>query len=282
MKLLRYGPVGQEKPGVLDAEGGIRDLSGIITDIAGDSLSPASLDRLKSMDPAALPKVSGNPRIGPCVGHVPNFIAIGLNFSDHAAEVGAAPPPEPIVFNKHTSCINGPNDDVVLPKGAVKTDWEVELAMVVGTRCSNVSEEDSLSHIAGFCIVNDVSERAFQMERGGQWMKGKSADTFGPLGPWLVTPDEIPDLSTLDMFLDVNGTRMQTGNTKTMIFGCAVIVSYVSRFMTLVPGDVITTGTPPGVGVGMKPQQFLKPGDMMHLGITGLGEQRQRVVAYGE
>ena len=259
----------------------VRDLSGIITDIAGDSLSPASLDRLKSMDPAALPKVSGNPRIGPCVGHVPNFIAIGLNFSDHAEEVGAAPPPEPIVFNKHTSCINGPNDDVVLPKGAVKTDWEVELAMVVGTRCSNVSEEDSLSHIAGFCIVNDVSERAFQMERAGLWMKGKSADTFGPLGPWLVTPDEIPDLSTLDMFLDVNGTRMQTGNTKTMIFGCAVIVSYVSRFMTLVPGDVITTGTPPGVGVGTKPQQFLKPGDLMHLGITGLGEQRQRVVAYG-
>lgn len=280
MKLLRYGPVGQEKPGMLDAAGKIRDLSGTVGDIAGDALSPAALAKLKALDPASLPLVSGTPRIGPCVGAVGKFIAVGLNYSDHAAETGAKTPEEPILFMKATSSIVGPNDTVVIPRKSVKTDWEVELAIVIGTRAKYVDEADALSHVAGYCIVNDVSEREFQTERGGQWTKGKSADTFGPMGPWLVTPDEIADVQALDMFLDVSGLRRQTGTTKTMIFGVKFLVHYISQFMTLHPGDVITTGTPPGVGLGIKPVPvFLKPGDEMHLGIQGLGEQRQKVVA---
>ncbi|MDB5360604.1 MAG: 2-hydroxyhepta-2,4-diene,7-dioate isomerase [Rhodospirillales bacterium] len=280
MKLLRYGPVGQEKPGMLDAAGKIRDLSGTVGDIAGDTLSPAALAKLKALDPASLPLVSGNPRIGPCVGGVGKFIAVGLNYSDHAAETGAKVPEEPILFMKATSSIVGPNDTVVIPRKSVKSDWEVELAIVIGTRAKYVDEADALSHVAGYCIVNDVSEREFQTERGGQWTKGKSADTFGPMGPWLVTPDEIADVQALDMFLDVSGLRRQTGTTKTMIFGVRFLVHYISQFMTLHPGDVITTGTPPGVGLGIKPVPvFLKPGDEMHLGIQGLGEQRQKVVA---
>jgi len=281
MKLLRYGPVGQEKPGMLDAAGKLRDLSGTVADIAGDTLSPAGLAKLKALDPASLPLVSGTPRIGACVGHVGKFIAVGLNYSDHAAETGAKVPEEPILFMKATSSIVGPNDTVVIPKKSVKTDWEVELAIVIGTKANYVDEADALSHVAGYCIVNDVSEREFQAERGGQWTKGKSADTFGPMGPWLVTPDEIADVQALDMFLDVSGQRRQTGTTKTMIFGVRFLVHYISQFMTLYPGDVITTGTPPGVGLGIKPVPvFLKPGDDMHLGIQGLGEQRQKVVAY--
>ncbi len=281
MKLLRYGPVGQEKPGMLDADGKLRDLTGKVGDIAGDTLSPAGLAKLKAIDPTSLPLVSGNPRIGACVGNVGKFIAVGLNYSDHAAETGAKVPEEPILFMKATSSIVGPNDTVVIPRKSVKTDWEVELAIVIGTRANYVDEADALKHVAGYCIVNDVSEREFQAERGGQWTKGKSADTFGPMGPWLVTPDEIVDVQSLDMFLDVSGQRRQTGTTKTMIFGVQFLVHYISQFMTLHPGDVITTGTPPGVGLGIKPTPvFLKPGDDMHLGIQGLGEQRQKVVAY--
>jgi ureidoglycolate lyase len=281
MKLLRYGPVGQEKPGILDRDGQIRDLSGTVGDIAGDVLSPAGLAKLKALDPASLPLVSGTPRLGACVGQVGKFVAVGLNYSDHAAETGAKVPEEPILFMKATSSIVGPNDTVIIPKKSVKTDWEVELAIVIGTKASYVSEADALKHVAGYCVVNDVSEREFQAERGGQWTKGKSADTFGPMGPWLVTPDEIADVQALDMFLDVSGTRRQTGSTKTMIFGVQFLVHYISQFMTLHPGDVITTGTPPGVGLGIKPTPvFLKPGDEMHLGIQGLGEQRQKVVAY--
>ena len=281
MKLLRYGPVGQEKPGMLDADGKLRDLTGKVDDIAGEALSPAGLAKLKALDPASLPLVSGNPRIGPCVGRVGKFIAVGLNYSDHAAETGAKVPEEPILFMKATSSIVGPNDTVIIPRKSVKTDWEVELAIVIGTRANYVDEADALKHVAGYCIVNDVSEREFQAERGGQWTKGKSADTFGPMGPWLVTPDEIADIQSLDMFLDVSGKRRQTGTTRTMIFGVRFLVHYISQFMTLHPGDVITTGTPPGVGLGIKPVPvFLKPGDEMHLGIQGLGEQRQKVVAY--
>jgi ureidoglycolate lyase len=281
MKLLRYGPVGQEKPGILDADGKLRDLTGKIDDIAGETLSPAGLAQLKALDPAGLPLVPGNPRIGPCVGRVGKFIAVGLNYSDHAAETGAKVPEEPILFMKATSSIVGPNDTVIIPRKSVKTDWEVELAIVIGTRANYVDEADALKHVAGYCIVNDVSEREFQAERGGQWTKGKSADTFGPMGPWLVTPDEIADIQSLDMFLDVSGKRRQTGTTRTMIFGVRFLVHYISQFMTLHPGDVITTGTPPGVGLGIKPVPvFLKPGDEMHLGIQGLGEQRQKVVAY--
>ena len=281
MKLLRYGPVGQEKPGILDAAGKLRDLSGTVADIAGDTLSPAGLAKLKALDPTSLPLVSGTPRIGACVGNVGKFIAVGLNYSDHAAETGSKVPEVPILFMKATSSIVGPNDTVVIPKKSVKTDWEVELAIVIGTKANYVDEADALSHVAGYCIVNDVSEREFQAERGGQWTKGKSADTFGPMGPWLVTPDEIADIQALDMFLDVSGQRRQTGTTKTMIFGVRFLVHYISQFMTLHPGDVITTGTPPGVGLGIKPTPiFLKPGDDMHLGIQGLGEQRQKVVAY--
>ena len=280
MKLLRYGPVGQEKPGMLDADGTLRDLAGTVDDIAGETLSPAGLAKLQALDPASLPRVAGNPRIGPCVGRVGKFIAVGLNYSDHAAETGAKVPEEPILFMKATSSIVGPNDTVVIPRKSMKTDWEVELAIVIGTRAKYVDEADALRHVAGYCVVNDVSEREFQAERGGQWTKGKSADTFGPMGPWLVTPDEIADVQALDMFLDVSGQRRQTGTTKTMIFGVRFLVHYISQFMTLHPGDVITTGTPPGVGLGIKPVPlFLKPGDDMHLGIQGLGEQRQQVVA---
>ena len=281
MKLLRYGPVGQEKPGVLDAAGNLRDLSGVVDDIAGDVLSPAGLAKLKALDPASLPLVAGTPRIGPCVGRVGKFIAVGLNYTDHAIETNSPIPKEPILFMKATSCIVGPNDTVVIPKKSVKTDWEVELGIVIGSKASYVSEEEALDHVAGYCVVNDVSEREFQIERGGTWDKGKCCDTFGPMGPWLVTQDEIADVQALDMFLDVSGTRRQTGSTKTMIFGVKHLVHYISQFMSLLPGDVITTGTPPGVGLGIKPSPvFLKPGDEMHLGIQGLGEQRQKVVAH--
>jgi 2-keto-4-pentenoate hydratase/2-oxohepta-3-ene-1,7-dioic acid hydratase in catechol pathway len=280
MKLLRYGPRGQEKPGLLDAEGRIRDLSGRVADIAGDVLSAAGLARLRAIDPASLPLVEGRPRLGPCVGTIPKIVAVGLNYTDHAAEAGAKPPPEPILFMKATSAIIGPEDDVMIPKGSVKTDWEVELGIVIGSVARYVSVHDSMAHVAGYCVVNDVSEREYQIERSGQWDKGKSCDTFAPIGPWLVTADDVPDPQGLDMFLDINGVRRQTGNTRTMIFGVAHLVSYISHFMTLMPGDVIPTGTPPGVGMGMKPPSYLKPGDQIHLGITGLGDQRQRVVAF--
>jgi 2-keto-4-pentenoate hydratase/2-oxohepta-3-ene-1,7-dioic acid hydratase in catechol pathway len=280
MKLLRYGPPGQEKPGLLDKDGKIRDLSGKLADINGAALSPASLDALRKLDPAALPLVPGNPRLGPCVGGVSKLVCVGLNYSDHAAETGAKVPSEPILFQKATSCIIGPNDDVMLPRDSKKGDWEVELGIVIGTTARYVPEAKSLDYVAGYCLFNDVSEREFQIERLGQWTKGKSADTFGPMGPWMVTKDEVPDPQNLDMFLDVSGVRRQTGNTRTMIFGVQHLVSYISRFMTLLPGDVIPTGTPPGVGLGMKPPVFLKPGDTMHLGIQGLGEQTQKVVAY--
>ena len=280
MKLVRYGKAGKEKPGLIDAAGKIRDLSEVIVDIDADTVGPKSLARLARLKPESLPAVRGTPRIGPCVGQVGNFIAVGLNYADHAAESGMAIPQEPVLFSKTTSCIVGPNDDVVIPKDSVKTDWEVELAIVIGTRASYVSQGDALSHVAGYCVCNDVSEREFQLERGGQWIKGKSAPTFGPLGPWLVTPDEIPDVQRLDMWLDVNGERMQTGSTGTMIFSVRQLVSYISKFMILEPGDVITTGTPPGVGSGKKPPRFLKAGDVMSLGIDGLGTQEQRVVAW--
>ncbi len=280
MKLLRYGPAGQEKPGLVDADGKIRDLSAHIADVTGAVLGPASLARLAALDPRSLPLVEGNPRLGPCVGNIPKLPCVGLNYYDHAAETGNPVPSEPILFMKATSSIVGPNDNVMIPRGSEKTDWEVELGIVIGSTARYVPIEHSLEHVAGYCVVNDVSERAYQMERGGQWTKGKSADTFAPIGPWLVTRDEVPDPQALDMFLDVNGKRCQTGNTKTMIFAVAHLVSYISHFMTLMPGDVIPTGTPPGVGLGMKPPVFLKAGDVMHLGITGLGEQRQKVVAF--
>jgi 2,4-diketo-3-deoxy-L-fuconate hydrolase len=280
MKLVRFGSHGSEQPGLIDADGNIRDLSSIVPDLADEALSPAALEEIANADHSLLPIVEGKPRLGACVGYVGNFIAVGLNYADHAAETGAAIPAEPILFNKAPSCIVGPYDDVMIPRNSVKTDWEVELAVVIGSRASYVDEADALDVVAGFCICNDVSERAFQAERGGQWMKGKGCPTFGPLGPWLVTPDEIPDLQKLDMWLDVNGKRMQTGSTAKMIFGVRHIVSYISQFMILEPGDVITTGTPPGVGLGMKPPRFLKAGDVMSLGIAGLGEQRQTVVAY--
>jgi len=280
MKLVRYGKSGKEKPGLIDGEGKLRDLSGVVGDLAGDALSPKSLAKITKLKPASLPAVRGAPRLGPCVGGVGNFIAVGLNYADHAAETGAAIPKEPILFNKAPSCIVGPNDDVTIPKGSVKTDWEVELAVVIGSRASYVSERDALKHVAGFCVCNDVSEREYQQERGGQWMKGKGCATFGPLGPWLVTPDEIADVQKLDMWLDVNGERMQKGSTATMIFDVRTLVSYISHFMVLTPGDVITTGTPPGVGLGMKPPRFLKAGDTVSLGIEGLGGQAQRFVAW--
>jgi 2,4-didehydro-3-deoxy-L-rhamnonate hydrolase len=280
MKLVRYGKPGNEKPGLIDESGKIRDLSGEIDDLAGEALSPESLAKIAKLEPASLPAVSGEQRFGPCVGDVGNFIAVGLNYADHAAETGAAIPKEPILFNKAPSCIIGPNDDVTIPKGSVKTDWEVELAVVIGSRTSYVAEKDALQHVAGFCVCNDVSEREYQAERGGQWMKGKGCATFGPLGPWLVTPDEIPDVQKLDMWLDVNGERVQKGSTATMIFGVKMLVSYISHFMILLPGDVITTGTPPGVGLGMKPPRFLKAGDTVSLGIEGLGRQSQRFVAW--
>jgi 2-keto-4-pentenoate hydratase/2-oxohepta-3-ene-1,7-dioic acid hydratase in catechol pathway len=280
MKLVRYGAPGKEKPGLIDAGGKLRDLSAVIPDLAGDALLPAGIVALRTLDPAKLPEVSGKPRLGVPVSGIGKIVAIGLNYSDHAAESGLPVPPEPIIFMKATSSLSGPNDPVVIPRGAEKTDWEVELAAVIGKPASYVEEKDALAHVAGYLICNDVSERAYQIERGSQWDKGKGCDTFCPLGPWLVTSDEIPDPQVLDMRLDVNGKAMQRGNTRTMIFGMATIVSYVSQFMSLQPGDVITTGTPPGVGMGMKPPRYLKPGDVMTLSIQGLGEQRQECVAW--
>jgi len=281
MKLLRYGDKCQEKPGLLDAQGNIRDLSGEASDIDGSVLRPVSLSRLALLNPETLPLVSGSPRLGSCVATPGKFIAIGLNYSDHAKETGLPIPQEPIVFFKTDTCVCGPNDDLIQPRDSTKLDWEIETAIVIGSKAQYVTENDAQKYIAGYCIVNDVSERSFQIDRGGsQWGKGKGCDTFGPVGPWLVTRDEIDDVQNLDMWLNVNGERKQTGNTKTMIFNCAYLVSYLSRFMTLMPGDVITTGTPPGVGMGMNPQQWLQPGDVMTLGIQLLGEQRQTVVAY--
>ncbi len=280
MKLLRYGPAGHEKPGLLDRDGKIRDLSGIVGDIDGETLAPAALDRLRRTDPASLPLVAGAPRLGPCVGRVPKFIAIGLNYRQHAAETGAAIPKEPIIFMKATSSICGPDDEVMIPKASQKTDWEVELGIVIGSLARYVAAHEARRYIAGYCIVNDVSEREFQIERGGQWTKGKSADTFGPIGPWVVTADEVPDPGKLALWTEVNGRRVQNSNTSDLIFGIDEIVSYVSHFLSLMPGDVIATGTPSGVGLGMKPPQFLKPGDRMRLSVEGLGEQNQHVVAY--
>jgi 2-keto-4-pentenoate hydratase/2-oxohepta-3-ene-1,7-dioic acid hydratase in catechol pathway len=282
MKLARYGKLGAEKPALVDAEGKLRDLSSVVPDIAGDVLSPRSLARLAKIDPASLPRVRGNPRIGACVGGVGNFIAVGLNYADHAAETGAQLPKEPILFNKAPSCIAGPNDDIVIPKHSVKTDWEVELAVVIGKRASYVPEGEALDYVAGYCVCDDLSEREFQTERSGQWMKGKGCPTFGPIGPWLVTKDEIADVQALGMWLDVNGERMQKGSTTTMVFGVKHLVSYISHFMILEPGDVITTGTPPGVGMGMKPPRYLKAGDTVSLGIDGLGSQAARVLAWSE
>ncbi|WP_262270736.1 MULTISPECIES: fumarylacetoacetate hydrolase family protein [Microvirga] len=280
MKLVRFGDAGREKPGLVDSSGQIRDLSGLVPDITGATLSSDTLDRIRNTDPSTLPVAPSGQRLGPCVGQVRNFIAIGLNYADHAAETGAPIPAEPIVFNKAPSCIVGPNDDVVIPRGSQKTDWEVELAIVIGARASYIGANEALNFVAGYCVCNDVSEREYQIERGGTWTKGKGCPTFGPLGPWLVTKDEIADVQNLSMWLEVNGERVQNGSTKTMIFNVAQIVSYVSHFMILEPGDVITTGTPPGVGMGMKPQRFLKAGDVVSLGIEGLGEQRQRFVAF--
>ncbi|MBG6071426.1 MULTISPECIES: fumarylacetoacetate hydrolase family protein [unclassified Polaromonas] len=280
MKLVRYGPPGQEKPGLIDASGQLRDLSSVVGDIGPEQLGDAALDALRRHDASALAAVDGSPRLGSPLTGVRKFIAIGLNYADHAAESGLPIPAEPIVFMKATSCIQGPNDAVMLPRGSVKTDWEVELGVVIGTRARYVDEGEALNHVAGYCTINDISEREFQIERGGTWDKGKGCDTFGPLGPWLVTRDEVADPQNLGMWLDVNGRRMQTGSTRTMIFSVAKIVSYVSQFMTLEPGDVLTTGTPPGVGMGMKPPVYLKAGDEMALGIEGLGEQRQVVVAF--
>ena len=280
MKLLRFGPRGQEKPGLLDASGTIRDLSGIVDDIAGSVLSDASLAKLREIDPSTLPAVSGQPRIGPCVGRVGKFVCIGLNYADHAAESGLPVPTEPVVFNKWTSAICGPNDDVEIPRGSVKTDWEVELGVVIGKAAKYIDEASALDYVAGYCVINDVSEREWQIERGGQWDKGKGFDTFGPLGPWLVTRDEVPNPQTLEPWLEVDGHRYQNGNTRTMVFGVAQLVAYLSRCMSLQPGDVISTGTPPGVGLGIKPNPvYLKPGQTMRLGIAGLGEQVQRTVA---
>ncbi len=280
MKLARYGRVGKEKPALVDKAGKLRDLSGVIEDIDADALAPRALVRLAKLKPESLPAVRGAPRIGPCLRRVGNFIAVGLNYADHAAELNMPVPKEPVLFSKAPNCVVGPNDDIVIPKGSVKTDWEVELAIVIGSHASYVSEDKALAHVAGYCICNDVSEREFQLERSGQWVKGKSAPTFGPLGPWLVTPDEIENVQALNMWLDVNGERMQTGSTATMVFGVKTLISYISQFIALEPGDVITTGTPPGVGQGKKPPRFLKAGDTMALGIDGLGRQDQHVVAW--
>lgn len=279
MKLLRFGPPGQEKPGLLDAEGRIRDLSGVVPELAGEVLSPAGLERLAALDPSSLPVVEGHPRLGPPVAGMRNFVCIGLNYADHAAETGAAIPKEPIVFLKSLGALQGPNDDVEIAPDSVKTDWEVELAVIIGTRAKRVSEADAMSHVAGYAVCNDVSEREWQAERGGTWDKGKGHDTFGPLGPWLVTKDEVPDPQDLAMFCEVDGHRYQDGSTRTMIFGVEKLVSYVSHFITLHPGDVISTGTPPGVGLGQKPPVYLKAGQTMRLGIQGLGEQTQKTVA---
>jgi 2,4-didehydro-3-deoxy-L-rhamnonate hydrolase len=280
MKLVRYGKPGKEKPGLIDAEGALRDLSGLVADIGPDTLGPKPLAKLARIKPDRLPLVRGNPRLGPPLTGASKFVAIGLNYSDHAAESGMPVPKEPIVFMKTLSCIQGPDDDIMLPRNSVKTDWEVELGIVIGSTARYVSRRDALSRVAGYVLVNDVSEREYQLERGGAWDKGKGCDTFGPIGPWIATADEVPKPQRLEMWLDVNGERKQTGNTKTMIFDCATLVSYVSQFMTLNPGDIITTGTPPGVGSGMKPPQFLKPGDKVSLGIDGLGEQHATVVKF--
>ena len=279
MKLLRYGSPGQEKPGILSSNGEIRDLSGIIPDLAGQSLLPEALEKLRNTDISRLPKVAGQPRIGPCVGSVGKFVCIGLNYSDHAKEAGMAVPAEPVVFMKATSSICGPDDRVVIPRGSKKTDWEVELGVVIGKPGKYVDEAQALSHVAGYCVINDLSERGFQLEGTGQWVKGKSADTFGPIGPWLVTPDEVPDPQNLEMWLEVDGHRYQSGSTKTMVFGVAHLISYLSRFMSLRTGDVISTGTPPGVGHGQKPPVYLHPGNRIQLGIHGLGQQTQDVIA---
>lgn len=280
MKLLRYGPAGKEKPGMLDASGAIRDLSGVIHDLAGDALSPAVLAKLAALDPNSLPLVEGNPRLGPPVSGMKNLVCIGLNYADHAAETGAPVPKEPIVFLKSLGALNGPNDDVIIPRGSVKTDWECELAVIIGTKAKYVSEENALDHVAGYAVGNDVSEREWQSERGMTWDKGKGFDTFGPLGPWLVTKDEVADPQNLSMFCDVDGVRQQDGSTRTMIFSVRQIIAYVSQCITLHPGDVIFTGTPPGVGLGKKPTPvFLKAGQTMRLGIQGLGEMSQKTVA---
>lgn len=279
MKLLRYGEPGAERPGLLDADGRIRDLSGHVADLAGDALDPAALARLAALDPATLPAVAGTPRLGACVAGIGKFICIGLNYSDHAAESGLPVPDEPVIFMKATSAVSGPNDPVLIPRGSEKTDWEVELGVVIGRRAKYVPEAEALDYVAGYCVCHDVSERGFQIERSGQWTKGKSCDTFGPLGPWLVTRDEVPDPQALSLWLSVNGERVQDGSTGTMVFGVAALVSYLSQFMSLMPGDVISTGTPPGVGLGMKPPRYLKPGDVVELGIAGLGTQRQVFVA---
>jgi 2-keto-4-pentenoate hydratase/2-oxohepta-3-ene-1,7-dioic acid hydratase in catechol pathway len=279
VKLVRYGAPGKERPGLVDREGRIRDLSGHVGDISGTVLDPDVLLKLGAVDPASLPLVAGDTRIGPCVAGVGKFICIGLNYSDHAAETGAKVPPEPIIFMKATSAITGPDDDLLIPRGSMKTDWEVELGIVIGRKAKYVGEAEALDYVAGYCTVHDVSERHFQTERHGQWTKGKSADTFGPIGPWLVTTDEVPDPQNLSMWLKVNGETMQNGSTRTMVYGAAFLVSYLSNFMSLHPGDVISTGTPPGVGMGMKPPRFLKPGDVVELGVEGLGNQRQMVRA---
>jgi 2,4-diketo-3-deoxy-L-fuconate hydrolase len=281
MKLLRHGPSGAEKPGLLDAGGKLRDLSAIMADLDGSALSPGALQQLAALDVQRLPVVPGTPRLGVPVAGVSKFIAIGVNFRDHALEANLPVPTEPVVFMKAPSCLSGPHDDVIMPKYSTKMDWEVELGVVIGTKAQYVSAGDALNHVAGYCVVNDVSERNYQLERGGTWDKGKGFDTFGPVGPWLVTQDEVGDVHNLDMWLDVDGVRMQTGNTRTMIFDCAKLISYLSECMTLLPGDIITTGTPPGVGLGMKPPRFLKAGEVMTLGIEKLGEQRQRVVPFG-
>lgn len=279
MKLLRYGAVGAEKPGLLDKNGIMRDLSGVIVDISGDALSDETLAKLRDIDPTTLPEVDASARIGACVGNVGKFICIGLNYADHAAEAGMALPEEPVIFFKATSAISGPNDDVEIPRTSQKTDWEVELGVVIGKHTKYVSKEDALDHVAGYCVVNDLSERDFQLHRSGQWVKGKSCDTFGPIGPWLVTRDEVSNPQDLAMYLDVNGHRYQNGSTNTMHFDVATVVSHLSQFMSLQPGDVISTGTPPGVGMGQSPETYLKPGDKMELGIEGLGVQTQNVIA---
>ncbi len=281
MKLLRYGKAGEEKPGLLDSKGIMRDLSNIVKDIDGSTLSPDSLARLKAIDPATLPVVDGSPRLGSCIAKPGKFVAIGLNYSDHAKETNSPIPKEPVVFYKADTCISGPDDNIIQPRNSTKLDWEVEIAIVIGSKAQYLDEVQAEQAIAGYCIVNDVSERSFQIDRGGsQWSKGKGCDSFGPTGPWLVTPDEIEDVQNLAMWLDVNGKRMQTGNTSTMIFNCVYLVSYLSQFMTLMPGDIVTTGTPPGVALGMHPSPWLQPGDVINLGIDGLGEQRQTVVGW--
>ena len=279
MKLLRYGPQGREKPGLVDSHGDIRDLSAIVADVSGDALHPDSIDRLRRLDPATLPRVDGSPRLGPCVAGVGKFICIGLNYSDHAAESNMPVPAEPILFMKATSAICGPNDGIVIPRGSQKTDWEVELGVIIGKTAKYVTESEALSHVAGYCVVNDLSERAFQLEGTGQWVKGKSADSFGPIGPWLVTADDVPDPQNLDLWLEVDGRSYQRGSTRHMIFSVARLVSYISRFMSLQPGDIISTGTPPGIGMGQQPPVFLRPGNRVRLGIHTLGEQSQLVTA---